>query len=145
MIPDWFLSHSLSYLLFLIYFLLSFCPDTDHDFLDSRVVRKLHVTETQATWSKDDWQICKSDYPDPNKWDSDICGGGIETPSSIPTVSQLRNLKRNASSSSQSLLIATTNRSLRSNPHVQGSQSLEKLLLLATRSMVRPVRWIYKE
>ena len=62
-------------------------PDTDHDFLDARVVRKLHVTETRATWSKDDWTLCPSGYPDPNEWDSDVCSGGVEAPTSSPTYS----------------------------------------------------------
>ena len=85
MIPDWFLSHSLSYLLFLIYLLLSVCPDTDHDFLNSRVIRKLEVTKTKATWSKHDWQVCKSDIPDPNVWDSDECGSAEDALSLTPT------------------------------------------------------------
>eukprot|EP00551_Chaetoceros_affinis_P012158 CAMPEP_0203665574 /NCGR_PEP_ID=MMETSP0090-20130426/2770_1 /ASSEMBLY_ACC=CAM_ASM_001088 /TAXON_ID=426623 /ORGANISM="Chaetoceros affinis, Strain CCMP159" /LENGTH=753 /DNA_ID=CAMNT_0050529181 /DNA_START=68 /DNA_END=2326 /DNA_ORIENTATION=+ len=59
--------------------------DTDHEFLNSRVIRKLHVTEAVATWSKHDWQVCKSDIPDPNKWDSDECGGAEDAPSLAPT------------------------------------------------------------
>ena len=43
------------------------------------------MTDTQATWSKDDWTLCASDYPDPGQWISDVCGGGIEAPSSVPT------------------------------------------------------------
>ena len=64
-----------------------FYLDTDHDFLNSRVVRKKDVTDTKATWSKDDWTLCASDYPDPGQWISDVCGGGVETPSSMPTSS----------------------------------------------------------
>ncbi len=64
-----------------------FCfEDTDHDFFNSRVIRKLDVTDTRAKWSKYDWTICKDgDIPDPNKWDNDECGGAEGAPSVSPS------------------------------------------------------------
>jgi len=59
--------------------------DTDHDFFNSRVIRKLYVTGTRATWNKYDWQLCKSDVPDPMEWNSDECGGADDSPSVAPT------------------------------------------------------------
>ena len=73
--------------LILFIFLPFVSADTDHDFLNSRVIRKKDVTSTQAIWSKDDWTVCKSDYPDPGQWNSDICGEGIEQPSIMPSSS----------------------------------------------------------
>ena len=62
--------------------------NTGHDFLDSRVIRKLEVTDTVATRSKDDWKVCESDTPDPNKWDNDKCGKGDVTSPHSPTTSR---------------------------------------------------------
>jgi len=63
--------------------------DTDHEFFNARVIRKKSVTETRATWSKHDWQLCPSDTPDPNEWETDECGlakgAPTPSPSSVPT------------------------------------------------------------
>jgi len=64
--------------------------DTDHDFHNSRVVRKLDAVEMEATWSKDDWVVCKSDTPDPNLWNSDECGTAEGAPTHGPTSAPTR-------------------------------------------------------
>ncbi len=66
------------------------CEDTDHDFLDSRVVRNRDVTRPQAVWSKDDWTIESAAFytGDPNEWeDSDTQRNApSSSPSSPPTL-----------------------------------------------------------
>lgn len=58
--------------------------DTDHDFFNSRVVRKLSVTTARSEWSALDWQVCRSDVPDPNVWDSDECGDEVTDEPTFP-------------------------------------------------------------
>ena len=62
--------------------------DTDHEFFNSRVVRRLDVTAIRPIWSKHDWVICRSGFPDPNEWDSESCivdGSPSLVPTSQPT------------------------------------------------------------
>ncbi len=58
-------------------------------------MRKLDVTTTKSVWSKDDWVICKSDFPDPNEWISDQCGTAKNVPSTFPTSSPTTEAQKN--------------------------------------------------
>lgn len=51
-------------------------------------MRRLDVTTVRPIWSKYDWVICRSGYPDPNLWESESCivdGSPSLLPSSQPT------------------------------------------------------------
>jgi len=58
--------------------------DSEHDFFNSRVIRKLDVRTTQADWSRYDWVLCPSGNPDPNEWESESCITD-DSPSLVPT------------------------------------------------------------